>query len=177
MTAVLQHVAKKESFRLPDSTCEQIFADSGGNVRKAILVLEALRMQSPDLSGSLSIAKPDWETYAIATADAILSEQSPQRLLDVRGKLYELLVHAIPPRLVIKTITDRLVRRVDENLRPLIVDKAAFYVSGDAMGQFATAVLLRRLGCTCDIAGDSRQARHKGDVSPLQVHHDVQTTS
>ncbi|PWN40121.1 P-loop containing nucleoside triphosphate hydrolase protein [Ceraceosorus guamensis] len=127
MTAVLQHVAKRESFRLPDSTCEQIFADSGGNVRKAILVLEALRMQSPDFSGSLSIAKPDWETYAIATADAILSEQSPQRLLDVRGKLYELLVHAIPPRLIIKTITDRLVRRVDESLRPLIVDKAAFY--------------------------------------------------
>lgn len=83
----------------------------------------------PDLTGDLSIAKPDWETFAINTADLITTEQTPARLLEVRGKLYELLVHAIPARLIIKTITDQLVRRVDENLRAHIVQKAAFYVS------------------------------------------------
>ena len=66
------------------------------------------------------------------TADLITGEQTPARLLEVRGKLYELLVHAIPARLIIKTITDQLVRRVDENLRAHIVQKAAFYVSGPA---------------------------------------------
>jgi replication factor C subunit 3/5 len=46
MTAVLRHVAKRESFTLPDKVASQIFQDSCGNLRKAILVLEALRMQS-----------------------------------------------------------------------------------------------------------------------------------
>lgn len=46
MHAVLAHVAKKEKFDLPPSAAEQIVADSNGNMRKAILVLEALKMQS-----------------------------------------------------------------------------------------------------------------------------------
>jgi replication factor C subunit 3/5 len=46
MTSVLHHVAKKEKFHLPDNVAAQIYADSGGNLRKAVLVLEALRMQS-----------------------------------------------------------------------------------------------------------------------------------
>lgn len=82
---------------------------------------------SPDLSGPISIAKPDWELFAAKTADLIVSEQSPKKLLEVRGKLYELLVHAIPPRLIIKTLTDCLVARCDEELRASIVEKAALY--------------------------------------------------
>jgi replication factor C subunit 3/5 len=143
---VLRHVAKKEKFHLPDEVSAHIYKDCNGNLRKAILVLEALRMQrcvkgtdshitsptnafiySPDLKGSLSIAKPDWETYTSKTADMIISEQSPKQLLEVRGKLYELLVHAIPARLIIKTLTDCLVVKVDEELRGPIVEKAAMY--------------------------------------------------
>ncbi|PWN50527.1 P-loop containing nucleoside triphosphate hydrolase protein [Violaceomyces palustris] len=127
MTTVLRSVARKEKFHLPDEVATQICQDSGGNLRKATLVLEALRMQSPDLSGSLAIAKPDWETYCIKTAESILSEQSPARLLEVRSKLYELLVHAIPATLIIKTLTDHLLKRVDESLKAPIVEKAAFY--------------------------------------------------
>lgn len=59
----------------------------------------------------------------------IAQEQTPAQLLAVRAKLYELLVHAIPARLIIKTITDQLITRVDEELRARIVEKAAFYVS------------------------------------------------
>ncbi|EPQ27540.1 uncharacterized protein PFL1_05078 [Pseudozyma flocculosa PF-1] len=128
MTTVLQHVARKEKFTLPSDTAADICADAAGNLRKAILILEALRMQSPELdSASLSIAKPDWEVYAHKTADLILSDPSPAKLLEVRGKLYELLVHAIPATVIIKTITDRLVVRLDESLRAAVVEKAAFY--------------------------------------------------
>lgn len=124
---MLRHVAKKEKFHLPDEVTAQIYSESNGNLRKAILVLEALRMQSPDLAGPLAIAKPDWETYTAKTADMIVSQQSPQRLLEVRGKLYELLVHAIPARVIIKTLTDCLVAKCDEDLRGPIIEKAAFY--------------------------------------------------
>lgn len=46
MTEVLKFVAKREKFHLPENVAQQIFADSDGNLRKAILVLEALRIQS-----------------------------------------------------------------------------------------------------------------------------------
>ncbi|PWZ00923.1 putative RFC5-DNA replication factor C, 40 kd subunit [Testicularia cyperi] len=124
---VLSHVAKKEKFSLPESVIQSICTDCQGNLRKAILVLEALRMQSPDLSAGLNIAKPDWEVYISKTADLILSDPSPQTLLAVRSKLYELLVHAIPPTLILKHLADNISARVDESLKSPIIQKAAFY--------------------------------------------------
>lgn len=59
--------------------------------------------------------------------DSLLAEQTPKRLLECRSNLYELLVHAIPPRTIIKTMVDYLVTRVDESLKAAIVEKAAFY--------------------------------------------------
>ena len=105
MGKILRHVAKKEHFHLPDPASTAIIESSNGNLRKALLVFEALRMQRPDLTGDLDIAKPDWETYCVKIADQILGEQSAQRLLDVRGRLYELLSHCIPPVVVMKVST------------------------------------------------------------------------
>jgi replication factor C subunit 3/5 len=38
----------------------------------------------------------DWEYYIQETATKVLQEQSAARLLEVRGRLYELLTHCIP---------------------------------------------------------------------------------
>jgi len=46
MTAVLEHIAKKEKFTLPPKASKAIVDDCEGNMRKALLVLEALKMQS-----------------------------------------------------------------------------------------------------------------------------------
>lgn len=64
----------------------------------------------PSLEGPLAIAKLDWETYCHKVADMIIAEQSPQRVMDVRAKLYELLSHCIPPTVIIKVCCLRLVR-------------------------------------------------------------------
>lgn len=109
MVKVLNHVAKKERFSLPDSAAQSIISTSQGNLRKALLVFEAMKMQKPDLSGSIDVAKPDWETYCAKVADSILQEQSAQRLLDVRAKIYELLSHCIPPGVVLKVGSEVLV--------------------------------------------------------------------
>ncbi|KAF8591055.1 P-loop containing nucleoside triphosphate hydrolase protein [Ramaria rubella] len=127
METVLAYVAKKEKFDLPPEAAAEIIKDSNGNMRKAILVLEALKMQSPDLSGKLSIAKPDWETYCHKVAELIVQEQTPQRVMDVRAKLYELLSHCIPPTTILKTIADRVVEQVDESLKADIMHWAAIY--------------------------------------------------
>jgi replication factor C subunit 3/5 len=46
METVLNYVAKKERFELPPDAAAQIISDSGGNLRKALLVMEAMKMQS-----------------------------------------------------------------------------------------------------------------------------------
>jgi replication factor C subunit 3/5 len=46
MHQVLAHIAKKKKFDLPPEVAQEIIDDSGGNLRKAILVFEALKMQS-----------------------------------------------------------------------------------------------------------------------------------
>jgi replication factor C subunit 3/5 len=120
MQTCLRYVAKKEKFDLPDEAAQEIVEDANGNLRKAVLVLEALKMQScvtclvivppqeltrrdrPDLSGPLTIAKPDWETYCHKVADLIIQEQTPARVMEVRSKFYELLSHCIPPTVIIK---------------------------------------------------------------------------
>ena len=46
MSRVLRHVAKREKFQLPDLISNEIVRYADGNMRKAILVLETLRVQS-----------------------------------------------------------------------------------------------------------------------------------
>lgn len=50
MKVVLRYVAKRAGFDLPDQANDKIVVDSEGNMRKAILVLEALKMQSYAIS-------------------------------------------------------------------------------------------------------------------------------
>ncbi|KAI5478218.1 replication factor C subunit 5 [Pseudohyphozyma bogoriensis] len=140
----IAHVSKKESLNLPAHISTLLARISQGNLRRALLSLEALHVQDPTFrtiptTHSLLVGekqrsedadivpRPDWEKYAGKTAEKILSDQTPERLLEVRGMLYELLVHCVPPPVIVATITTRLVERVDEDLKADIVYWAAFY--------------------------------------------------
>lgn len=121
MVKVMYHVAERQGFKIPDDgdVAREIAQDANGNMRKALLVFEALKMQrcllssivrilensscsSVTLTGPLTIAKPDWETYCQKVGDMIIQEQTPQRVMEVRAKLYELLSHCIPPTVILK---------------------------------------------------------------------------
>ncbi|KAJ5732148.1 hypothetical protein N7493_003629 [Penicillium malachiteum] len=73
------------------------------------------------------IPPPDWEALISITADEILAERSPARLLQVRARLYDLLTHCIPPTTVLKTLTFMLVAKVDDALKPEVIKWSAFY--------------------------------------------------
>jgi replication factor C subunit 3/5 len=48
------------------------------------------------------VAAHDWEIYLKDTAKMIVLEQSPQKLLQIRSRLYELMIHGIPSEVIFK---------------------------------------------------------------------------
>lgn len=134
---VLKKVAEKESFDLPEALAVNMARECNRNLRKAVLMLEAAKVQANGRSLSEQQALPttDWELYIRELADDITSEQSPQRLVMAREKLYELLVNCIPASTILKRLVGELLPKIpDENLKVTVVEWAAFYEHRIAMG-------------------------------------------
>ena len=49
-----------------------------------------------------TVALHDWEIFLKDTAKMIVQEQSPQKLLQIRSRLYELMIHGIPSEFIFK---------------------------------------------------------------------------
>ena len=73
------------------------------------------------------VRRADWENFIDHVAKLICQEQSPERLLLVRSKLYELLTNCIPPDVVLRTLVSVLLRRVDDQIKTEVVQWAAYY--------------------------------------------------
>ncbi|CAN0285759.1 unnamed protein product, partial [Phaeothamnion confervicola] len=89
--AVLHEVCRREQLALPEQLAARVAKQSGRNMRKAVLMLEACRVHQCPLTADQPVQLADWEYYIAMLAKDILSEQSPGKLLAAREKLYELL--------------------------------------------------------------------------------------
>ncbi len=170
----------------------RLATDSGRNLRRAILMLEACRAAHPQLAPDTKIQHADWHQFIDYVGKIVCEEQSPARLQVVRGKLYELLSNCVPPEIIIKvrgnthehhtahrimcaacthvmtghhqfcpvnmrtscacshqTLTDSLLKRVDDNIKHEIVQLAADYVSGCVL---CCAMCRAMCMCMCDVA-------------------------
>ncbi|XP_006628231.2 replication factor C subunit 3 [Lepisosteus oculatus] len=125
--SVLTSVCRKEGLILPGELAKQIAEKSGRNLRKALLMCEACRVQQYPFSVDQEIPETDWEVYLRETANAIVSLQSPQRLFEVRARLYELLTHCIPPEIIIKGLVSELLSNCDGHLKADVAQMAAYY--------------------------------------------------
>ena len=127
--AVLLRIADKElgPGRAAPELLDRIAWGCGGNLRRAILALEACRVANPVLEAGQTIPEPEWELYLRETATLMLAEQSPQQLLKVRERLYELLGHCIPAEVVFRGLLRELVPRLESGLRARVTAAAATF--------------------------------------------------
>lgn len=135
--SVLEGIAKKESIVLEKPFAARIANNSNGNLRRAILMLEACRVQSYPFSMGQQLQIPDWEQFAHLVATDILREQSPQQLLAVRAKLYRLLVNCIPAVTVLKTVLAKLLMVLAPSIKVELIKVAADYEHRMLFGQKA----------------------------------------
>ena len=124
---VLNLVSRKEQFTLPDELAINIARQSGRNLRRAVLMLEACKVQQHNLTPNQPVQRTDWELYISQLAVEITREQSPQKLLAAREKLYELLINCIPADVIIKTLALELIKNLDDSLKSEVIEWAAFY--------------------------------------------------
>lgn len=130
ISKLLLAVAKREGVNVPEDLSMKVSIQSGRNLRRALLMLEACKVQnnSTSLPAELVVPLPDWEIYINKLAREILQEQTPVRLIQARDKLYELLTNCIPADVIIQTLTRELLKSAgDDSLRHEIVHWAAYY--------------------------------------------------
>ncbi|KAJ9603104.1 Replication factor C (RF-C) subunit [Cladophialophora chaetospira] len=125
----LVKAGKKENWKIIPALNERIAKESGRNLRKALLMFEAVYAQHPEPSEKTPIPPPDWELLIEQIAKDIIRERSPAMILATRAKLYDLLTHCIPATMILKTLTWKLVAQpeVDDALKADIVKWASFY--------------------------------------------------
>ncbi|KAG8039999.1 hypothetical protein G9C98_001517 [Cotesia typhae] len=123
--SVLHGIAKKEGINLPDELASRLTTASGRNLRRAILMLEACKVEQYPFTADQQITEPDWQSFIRKTAAMMVSEQTPRKLLDIRGRLYELLTHAIPCDLIFKGLLQECIKNCDLQLKAEIVLVAA----------------------------------------------------
>ncbi|CAM9398825.1 unnamed protein product [Scytosiphon promiscuus] len=124
---VLSAVCRKEQLTLPPALAARVAKASNRNLRRAVLMLEACRVQQYPFTEDQEVQMTDWENYITQLARELCLEQSPRRLLDAREKLYELLTNCIPADVILKTLTRELVKNLDSCLWAEVFKWAAFY--------------------------------------------------
>ncbi|XP_021942828.1 replication factor C subunit 3 [Zootermopsis nevadensis] len=125
--SILQSVCKKECLSLPNELAERIAVQSNRNLRRAILFLESCKVQQYPFQPDQKVVAHDWEIFLKDTAKIIVLEQSPQKLLEIRNRLYELIIHGIPSEFIFKGLLQELVKNCDMQLKTQVIEKAAFF--------------------------------------------------
>jgi len=131
---ILKMAAAKERVTIDDAFARQIAVRSQRNLRRALLMLQVSATESNQLvlgaggnSKDARIKTAPWQLFIDELARLVVEEQSPQRLLLARQKLYELLSNCIPPDTIFERLTVALMDNVDDVLRKDIVKWAAYH--------------------------------------------------
>ena len=99
---VLQNACVYDNIR-GNFPLEEISRSCDRDLRRALLMLDAAR-----LSARPAVIRPPWEEFTEEISRDILHEQTPKKLLEVRGKLYDLLSSCIPGEEILRKLVNSL---------------------------------------------------------------------
>jgi replication factor C subunit 3/5 len=106
-------------------------------MRRALLSLEACKVAQYPFKDDQAIQTTDWELYIAQIAREAMSDQSPKQLFVIRGRLYELLVNAISPELILRRLAQELQGKLDAELKYEVAAYAAHFEHRLQLGQKA----------------------------------------
>ncbi|PSR90552.1 P-loop containing nucleoside triphosphate hydrolase protein [Coniella lustricola] len=124
---VLAQSAKRENWPSVKGLHQRIAEESGRNLRRALLMYETVHAQNEKVTATTPIPPPDWEALIEQIAREMMAEHSPAQIMAVRAKLYDLLSHCIPATTILKTLTFKLIPKIDEALKADVIRWSAFF--------------------------------------------------
>lgn len=122
---VLEDVCRRERLVPSHELNGQIARQCNRNLRRAILMLEACKSAKYPFDAQQPVQLTDWEYFIAHISAEILVEQSPKKLLYIRGKLYELLGNCIPPEIILTKLVSELMAKTDASLKAQTIAAAA----------------------------------------------------
>lgn len=90
-------------------------------------MLEACKVQKYPFTSTQTVPEIDWQRFLNGTAQQILYEQTPQKLEQVRERLYELLSQGIPPDVIFKGLVKILSKSCDVDIKSEVLSAASLY--------------------------------------------------
>uniref|UniRef100_A0A158PKA5 AAA domain-containing protein n=1 Tax=Angiostrongylus costaricensis TaxID=334426 RepID=A0A158PKA5_ANGCS len=120
-------VADKVRLTVPDSVMAQIITKARGNLRRALLSMEAVKRKGQPIKDNEQVPEPEWEIYLRETADLMLKKQNNEAVLAVRERLYELISRCIQPNVIFSYLLRELLKRCPQSAQLETVQVAALY--------------------------------------------------
>lgn len=127
IVSILQKTCKKEDLNLPEKLARRIAAVSNRNLRRALLICEACKVEQYPFNEDQNIPEPDWQVFIKKTATKILQNQSIDTLAQVRENLYELITNGIPSEIIFKNLLKELLEKCDMGIKSRVVEEAAIH--------------------------------------------------
>ena len=169
---LLVGTAAKENLVLPIALAAKLAAQSGRNLRRALLTLEAAKVQLYPFSPTQAVPLMDYERYTQMLAMDACRDLSPRGLLQCRPRVYELLVNCVPADVIVKKFSQFVLELVKseaafEVVRHDLVSWTALYEHRMQLGQkelFHIEALIARVmsvlkaapGCLVSSGGGAR---------------------
>jgi len=112
--SILKKTCKEEGLQqLPNELAQRLALKSNRNLRRALLMCETTYVSHYPFTNDQEIQEPDWEIFLRETARLAAQQQSVERVIVIRDKLYELLSHCIPPDIIFKVnFLNRIFKKV-----------------------------------------------------------------
>lgn len=130
-------VADRVRLTVPDPVLDQIVAKSRGNLRRALLSMEAVKRKGLPIKDNEPVPEPEWEIYLRETASLILKKQNNETVLAVRERLYELISRCIQPNMIFSYLLRELLKRCPPSGQRETIEMAALYEHRLRRGQKA----------------------------------------
>ncbi|KAF0990379.1 hypothetical protein HZS_6606, partial [Henneguya salminicola] len=127
MVNVMEKVCQKENINLPIKLAKRICEESGKNLRRALLMLETCRVMNSSFSDDQNIELPHWQLFIREISQTIIQSQTPEKLMELRSKYYELLSHCIPSDIIMKELLLNLLPFCDDIMKNEGIQLAARY--------------------------------------------------
>jgi len=133
ISKVLNKLATRQEIQLPTDEAERtevlgnISVSSKRNLRRALLLFEALSMQNETIKTTTPMITLDWEGVIKKLAGNISRDRNVARISSSRTVLYELISHCIPPKIILKTLCFELLHLVNEKSKGDIIELASIF--------------------------------------------------